>query len=50
MMYFILCESLQQPLESYEWDEDDVCSIVVKYVCIGSLDLDSWLRHVDISI
>ena len=41
MMCFILCEYLPQPLESCEWDGDDVCSYVVKYVCVMSLDLDS---------
>ena len=47
MVYFILCESLPQPLESCEWDGYDVCSCGVKYVCIRSLDLDSGLRYVD---
>ena len=48
MMCFILCESLPQPLESYRWDGDDVCSYVVNYGCAGSLDLDSRLRSMDI--
>ena len=32
----------------YEWDEDNVRSYVVIYVCIGSLNFDSWLRYVDV--
>ena len=48
MMCFNLCESLPQPLESCEWDGDDVCSCVVKYVCVGSLDLNSLLRYVNV--
>ena len=47
MMCFILWESLPQPLESCEWDGDDVCSCMVKYVCVRSLYLDSGLRYVD---
>ena len=50
MTRFILCESLPQLLESCEWDGVDVCSYVVKYVCIGSSDLDSGLIYVDVSI
>ena len=44
MMSFILCESLLQPLESCEWDGDDVCVCVVKYVHVAALDLVSGLR------
>ena len=44
MMCLILCESLPHPLESCKWDENNVCSYVVKYVCVGSLNLDTWLR------
>jgi hypothetical protein len=50
MMYLILCESVPHPLESCEWNEDDVCSSVIKYVCGGSLDLDSGLRYMDVII
>ena len=32
----------------YEWDEDNVRSYVVIYVCSRSLDFDSWLRYVDV--
>ena len=49
-MCFVLCEFLPKPLEFCEWDGDDVCSCVVKYVCIGSLDLDSGLRYMDVFI
>ena len=34
-------------MESCEWDEHDVCSFVVKYVCVESLDLDSEWRYMD---
>jgi hypothetical protein len=47
---FNSCEFLPQPLESCEWDGDDVCSCVVKYVCVMSLDLDSGLTYVDVFI
>ena len=50
MVCIILCESLPQPLESCEWDGDDVYSCVVKCVCIGSSDLDGGLRYVDVLI
>ena len=50
MMCFNLYEFLAHPLESCEWDGDDVCSFVVKYVCVGSLVLDSGLRYVNVFI
>ena len=46
MTYLILCESLPHPLESCEWNGDDV----IKYVCVGSLDLDNGLRYMDVII
>ena len=48
MMCSVLCEFLPQPLESCKWDGYDVCSCVVKYACVGSLNLDSGLRYVDV--
>ena len=44
MMCFVLCEFLLLPLEFCEWYGDDMCSCVVKCMCIGSLDLDRGLR------
>lgn len=46
MTYFILSESLPHPLESCEWNGDDV----IKNVCVGSLDLDNGLRYMDVII
>ena len=40
MTCFILCESLPHPLESCEWDEDDVCSCVVN---MFASDLRIWI-------
>ena len=50
MMYFILYESLRQLQEPCEWDGDDMCSCVIKYVGVGSLDLGNGLRYVDVFI
>jgi hypothetical protein len=47
VMCFVLCESLPQPLKSCEWDGDGVCSCMVKYVCVGSLDMNNGFRYVD---
>ena len=50
MVYLILCESLPHLLEYCEWGRGNVCYCLVKYVCIGSLDLESGLGCVDVFV
>lgn len=50
MVYFVLGESILQPLEPQRWDGGNVRSCVVEYVRVESLDLNSGFISYDVFI